>query len=418
MRSYFSTITAIFFAIIFLAGFSFLSFSKFAYYSAGFREIFIADGAYYLAFAKAYWFEGVKTIYLPESHIKILSSLFNQPINQAMPLGISPVAMLVFLPFAALSLKSIETGVSAWNAFQLVLFLVVLVTLYLNVFSSRSARYRVLFVLIFLLTLTTAAIIDAIRLGQTSLLATSLFLYLLYELYLAQEKKREIRTWVVVTVGLVLAIKPTYFLFFVGLLAVNKLWRLLTISIVVSGLVAFAVGLPMGINWPLDYFASLSVFTSPNPPAIYGNAFSFTNQILFRNVFSGLFGDKLVLILSQLLPLMFFLLFTLLGLRSKETGWLKYFVGIVGAYYLFTPYVGAYEGLLIVSLVIGSLLFNKDLSVFSISLYVLSFLMLYSVLDRVVFFPVNILWVFELVCFVVLVLTLSEGTKKTERLPA
>ena len=60
----------------------------------------IQDYAYHIILVKAFWFDGFGNIYDVYFQQQALSSYIGSHINAVMPLGITPIALVVWFPFA------------------------------------------------------------------------------------------------------------------------------------------------------------------------------------------------------------------------------------------------------------------------------------------------------------------------------
>jgi hypothetical protein len=60
----------------------------------------IQDYAYHIILVKAFWFDGFGNIYDVYFQQQALSSYIGSQINKVMPLGITPIALVVWFPFA------------------------------------------------------------------------------------------------------------------------------------------------------------------------------------------------------------------------------------------------------------------------------------------------------------------------------
>ena len=149
---------------------------EFVTYSNGYLRI--QDYAYYIIIAKAFWFDGFGNIYKLSFQQQALSAYIGVQIFTVMPLGISPVALVVWLPFAYAACLSMAFSYTLWVTFSLSILSTALWRVGQYVF--RLKKLALLPIVLSFVTVFSITMFRALHLGQTSVLAAGLLIHLIY----------------------------------------------------------------------------------------------------------------------------------------------------------------------------------------------------------------------------------------------
>ncbi len=298
----------------------------------------IADFAYHLTMFRAFWFEDARAIYSPATQLRVLQQHFSPQVNEAMPLGVSPVAFLLSFPLAALDGWALPMGL--WVGTSLAVFIAGATQ------SIVSAPNRLARLSIFVTFILSSCGLTGLRLGQSSFLAAGLLCLLL------NHCRNAARPSLIFTVSVltVLAIKPPYALIAVGALLARRKFSAVLLSAALCA-AAFAV-VSGGTDAPDlfgDYIESLSIYASGDLPAVYRSSIVYSTMNIFSTSFESFLGREPAFVISNLLFLsttgMLFLFAIFLATRQSDA--FRTVFLLTAAYLLFAPYAGAYEDLLL-----------------------------------------------------------------------
>src|SRR4030042_2715117 len=72
------------------------------------NDIKLTDFAYHILVIRAFWVEGLDNIYLPDYQMAVLSGMAGRPVYRAMPIEVTPIAAVLWDPFAIFAGTSIQ----------------------------------------------------------------------------------------------------------------------------------------------------------------------------------------------------------------------------------------------------------------------------------------------------------------------
>jgi len=317
----------------------------------------IQDFHYYIVLIKSFWFHEIVSIYDPNSQLMAIDSYFGIEMNHAMPLGISPTALLIMLPFSFIARFSFPLANTLWVS----AFLTIYATAVLKIYSYIQTYERnalPLFIVAFSVFLFSFRTVTVIFLGQTSLLASALLLLLLYEMALARKEERSLRNWIVYPVMFVLSMKFHYLIFGMGILLLRGyIYEVLVSSVIVGISIGFLL-VYNGLVSITGFMGQISLFSAQELPAYFDFSDLFHTFVTFRSAFAPIIGGSLSLKIS-----LFVLLFGCLAVfcisvfRSGGTGEERknfekvaapqMMIALFAMLLLFMPYIGGYEDVLL-----------------------------------------------------------------------
>ena len=202
---------------------------EFVTYSNG--NLRIQDYAYFIIIAKGFWFDGFGNIYEPYFQQQALSAHVGSQMYTVMPLGIPPMALVVWLPFAYVARFSMALSYTLWIAFSLGILFTALWSIVRNFY--RDKNIPILPITLSFVTIFSATTFRALQLGQTSVLAAGLLIYLIYFVH-KTAKELKSGSWLpILLIIFLLGIKPTYLALGLGLLIIYGRWRQISYSVVV-----------------------------------------------------------------------------------------------------------------------------------------------------------------------------------------
>ena len=329
----------------------------------------ISDLFYHLLLVKAFWFEDLTSIYDLDSQLEVIRRFSGQPFKTAMPIGVTPLALLVWFPFAYIATVSPVLASSLWMSLSLSVYLVFVIEIFFLLREESSAVAYMHLILCGLATSSTT-FMQALILGQTSILATGVLLCITHRIYLTKRVGLPAPGvgWISIALFF-LALKPPYLA-----LGIFLLFAFGIVSSTVRGLGVLVLLLTLltpllGVNWPLDYLRQLSVYTSEVEVPEYALAIVPETMILFQSAFGAILGADNSYLLSTLACLAGGIVATICLVVSNSRlseklpciSAYRVFILICATYLLFAPYAGAYEDLLILSALGGFAVFaNRD----------------------------------------------------------
>lgn len=317
----------------------------------------IQDFHYYIVIIKSFWFHEIVSIYNPNSQLMAIDSYFGIEMNHAMPLGISPTALLIMLPFSFIARFSFPLANTLWVSSFLTIYAIAVLKTY-SFIQSYERNALPLFIVVFSVFLFSFRTVTVIFLGQTSLLASALLLLLLLEMVLASKEGRSLRRWIIYPVIFVLSMKMHYLVLGMGILLIGGyIYELLESSVIVGISVGFLIAYT-GLGLITGFMDQISLFSAPESPAYFDFSDVFHTFITFRSAFAPIIGGPLSLKIS-----LFVLLFGCMAVfyisvfRSGGTGEERknfekvaapqLMIALFAMLLLFMPYIGGYEDVLL-----------------------------------------------------------------------
>jgi hypothetical protein len=375
---------------------------EFVTYSNG--NLRIQDYAYYIIVTKAFWFDGFGNIYKLTFQQQALSAYIGSQIYTVMPLGISPIALVVWLPFAYVAHFSMALSYTLWVTFSLFILFTALWKVARYVFQLK--KLDLLPIALSLVTVFSITMFRALHLGQTSVLAAGLFIHLNYFVH-KTGKELNSGKWVpILFIIFLLGIKPTYLALGFGLLIIYGMWRQTIYSAVMVIFVLICVTPILTTDWILSYLHQLSTFSRKVIPDAYAWAFAPHTMTIFRSAFRNMIGDNIASLISTIVTCGVYMSVVVFSIfaktRSNSTHMLsplrategQLFIIIIGSYLLFAPYAGGYEDILFLPIFVMVLLIGDTPNLInykSLVLIVVLFLILILQLPK----PLWLFWILK-----------------------
>jgi len=317
----------------------------------------IQDFHYYIVMIKSFWFHEIVSIYDPNSQMMAIDSYFGIEMNHAMPLGISPTALLIMLPFSFIARFSFPLANTLWVSSFLTIYAIAVLKTY-SYIQSYKRNALPLFIVVFSVFLFSFRTVTVIFLGQTSLLASALLLLLLLEMVLANKEGRSLRRWIIYPVIFVLSMKMHYLVLGMGILLIGGyIYELLESSVIVGISVGFLI-VYTGLALITGFMEQISLFSAQKSSAYFDFSDVFHTFVTFRSAFAPIIGGSLSLKIS-LFVLLFgcIAVFCISVFRSGGTGEERknfekvatpqMMIALFALLLLFMPYIGGYEDVLL-----------------------------------------------------------------------
>ena len=373
----------------------------FVTYSNGYFRI--QDYAYHIILVKAFWSDGFGNIYDLYFQQQALSAHVGSQINTVMPLGITPLALVVWFPFTYVARFSMALSYTFWVVFSIGVLFTALYKIGRYVFLKK--KLQALPITLSLITIFSSIMFRTLYLGQTSVLAAGLFVHLIFICYKPANLPKSAFNLLIPLLIFVLGMKPTYIALGLGLLIINGLWQEAFYSVAFVTVVLIGVTPLLTVKWVSSYINLLRMYSQGDITYVYDWAIKPHTMNIFRSAFRNFIGDNIAVLISNVVTygvyigIMGFSFLT--QIRGKQTDQLiplivtkgQLFVLLVASYLLFTPYAGVYEDLLFLPIFVMVLLVGNSPPLTSYKNLALVFFLFVILLHN--YFPPNKpLWLF------------------------
>lgn len=366
----------------------------------------IQDYAYHILITKSFWFENFGDIYKLDFQQKVLSTYLGSDISLAMPLGITPVAMVVWLPFAFIAKYDMALSYTFWSISSITLLFLSLWK-FLKKRCQENKSISLPFYLV-VVTIYSPAAFVALLLGQTSIFAVGLIVLIIDYIFEKNSKPKNFFAIAYIAILVfMIGIKPSYLLIIFGLLAIYGLWKELFLSgfLMIGYFIAFS--LLLGIEWIFSYKNLMEMYTSGVFPNEYSWSIVPGTMNIFRSAFRNLVGDSFAVLISSSVTLaVYFIVFCYSIMKStnffgKEIKFERsqVFILLVSSYLLFAPYAGSYEDVLFIPIFLVLLISYKMPNAIDFKGFIL-ILLLFFLLSQIVFSSSEFMLFFWLMKFV------------------
>lgn len=286
----------------------------------------VLDFSYHVNLVRASLLGDAGDPYDPATQLRVFSELVGSNTTQAMPVGLSPPALMFLLPFAVLGIVSLGAATSLWVACS------VTALLWAVVDTLRRDDRPLRFAAIALPSLVSSCLLEATYLGQTSLAATAGLLFLLSERGKASAR------------GAVLAflsLKPVYFIPG-ALILIGRRERSALFACV--GLLAAGTAVTLSLTgWSTlaSYAGALRIYATRDVPAVYRDSIVFERMVTVATVVQDINGQALTVAMIAVLCGA-----TILALqkRASEAAFIS-----LAAFLILSPYLGSYEDVLLIA---------------------------------------------------------------------
>ncbi len=312
----------------------------------------LQDYAYHIILTEHLLVKRQVNIYDPDTQMKVLSSYMNSAINVAMPVGATPVAFFLWIPFAIISHYQLSLSYTVWMMVSFLILAVSLWKIFRWQFSSGEPQYAPL-LFIFLSFFSVVGFVTII-LGQTSILAAGLISLLIYYLHNNRTSDDYKQRVLISVLAVFVALKPNYMIIGFGLLLIYKKGWEFILALGILLLLLLAMTPLLTIDWPGSYLKSVQMYLSGNFPAFYGWSVASETMSTFAGTFGSTFGRRnancislFILVLSWLWIAWSILRFSVPGLSGFTLNQLQCLILLIAGCLLFSTHSGAYEDLLL-----------------------------------------------------------------------
>lgn len=369
----------------------------------------IQDYAYHIILIKSFWFDGFGDIYKLTFQQQALSAYIGSPIYKAMPLGITPIALVVWFPFAYVARINMALSYTLWIAFSIGVLLTALWKIGRHVFKNK--KLQLLPITLSFIVVFSATSFYAIFIGQTSLLASGLLLHLLFFAFKTSDQSKSGNLLPIILVILILGIKPPYIALGLGILIIYGMWREAFYSAAFVLIVLIGLTPMLSIDWIHSYLDLLGMYSHGTIPDVYASSIVPHTMNIFRSAFKNFIGDNMASLISNVVAYSVYLAvigychLSKLEYSFKEQvsvfklAKAQLIILIIASYLLFAPYVNGYEDLLIISVLAIGLIYGDFpplTNCSSLALIIIFFLVIHHN-----FFPPDkplwIFWIFKAV---------------------
>ncbi len=305
----------------------------------------IQDFAYHYLLVEKFWRSDVFNIYQLSNQLTVLSDSFGSQIYSAMPVGMTPTALVVFLPLVLIAGADLHFAYQLWISFSVCLLLLSLSSLFSRL--PRKLDETIMIIAMF----CSLPFINACYLGQTSIFALAALLYLQSQLVEKNNKPNPRSIFIAVLMLVGLSIKPQYLLIALPVVITHGY----LISIIISSLTIFIawgfLSLWLTPVWVFDYLSNLTSYATGILPSSY----EFWKNSEIATASNLFFGQVNIEIVNTAVYCLFLILSITLAFKSRygrksleQLGQSSIIIGYAG-YLLFSPHIGMYEEILILA---------------------------------------------------------------------
>jgi len=382
---------------------------EFVTYSNG--NLRIQDYAYHIIMVNSFWFDGFGNIYKPYFQQQALSAYVGSKIHAVMPLGITPIALLVWFPFAYVARFSMALSYTIWMTISIVTLINALWSFGRLFFQNRNSS--ILSITLSLITLFSATTFFAIILGQTSVLAAGLLIYLICLLYKKANEPTSYNFLIFSLLVFILGMKPTYIILCLGLLIIYGMWREALYSILIVFVFLIGITPLLTLGWVPSYLNLLRMYSHGEFPAFYASAIVPETMNIFRSAFRNILSDNIAGLISNFVTYSVYICVVGLSLLSKikkKPIYQLFFsrmtreqlvVLFIASYLLFAPYAGGYEDILFLPVFITVSLYGNTPPLTNYKSITLTCI-LFVILLHNIFPPDKPLWLFWILKTIIL----------------
>lgn len=312
----------------------------------------ITDFLYHLLLVDAFWRGQIDSIYQLQAQQAIMSTLFAADVKAVMPIGASPTILLIWAPLTAIAGVDLAWANTVWVSGSLLVLGWACWQTDSRLPPNHSTRrwlYRgTLGIVIFSMTFLSALV-----LGQASILATGLLLFILLTLTANTEPNAWLLYVGFAGATVLLSVKVPYLI--IALMLPVIFGRLGVGMVAGLGVAVALLGLIIwqGPAMVFDFLDQLGLYNQQFFPDYYAASIVFETTNTFRSAFAPIIGDVIALRVSQLVLAAGLAAIGLVSI-GQQMGWQfgRQVTGqfltilLIGLILLFLPYLGRYEELL------------------------------------------------------------------------
>lgn len=367
-------------------------------------HFYLQDYAYHVILTNHFWFKESGNIYDLDFQLEALSNYMGRPAPVTMPVGVTPIALIVWMPFAYIVNFSLPLAFSLWIAVSVGMLALALCTITAYLFAAKS--HQALPVGLCLITVFSLVGASNILVGQTSIFAAGIFSLIIYRMIrVSRERETSSADWPVILLVVLAGLKPPYMVIGLGILLIYGRWRDLFYSATIVLLLTAMLTPMLTAGWLRSYINTLHMYASGNFPDIYAWSIDLNTMNIFRSAISDLTGDSVAAVSSIILNGFILLSIVMLSLftprRYITRGAL--IVSLIACCLLFAPYSGAYEDMLLIPVFVTVMLTGKTRPLSGFKSMIIAGALFFCLLHNFPGIPHNLLWIFFVLKFMVLV---------------
>ncbi len=319
---------------------------------------YLQDFAYHIILTDHFWFKEAGNFYDLNFQLQALSSYMGRPALAAMPVGVTPLAFIVWMPFAYIADYSLSFAYSLWMTVSIVVLVSALWKIWASLSPVRS--FQILPLVLIGISLFSLVAVSTVVVGQTSIFTAGILCLIFYRIMYCHNSADDRQVdWLVIFLVLLGGMKPPYLIIGFGSLLVYGRWGDVARAAGILLLVLVVMTPMMTAGWPEAYLHMLQMYGGKNFPDIYAWAVVPRTMNIFRSAISGLTGDRIAVVGSSIISILVFsgiFIFSLAKARFAPKLRTKLVAGLIACCLLFAPYMGAYEDMLMIPIFVIVLL--------------------------------------------------------------
>lgn len=367
----------------------------------------IQDYAYHMILIKTFWFEGFGDIYKLSFQQGALSRYIGSRMNLAMLIGITPIALVIWLPFAFVANYSIALSYTLWMAFSLYILFSGIWRIFRKFYGI--GRLPLLPVLLIIMTVLSYLMITTVYLGQTAIFASGLLIHMIFYVHEKKEKSNSASFISALALIFLSGIKPVYLILSLGLVIIYGLWLEALYALLIVFLFLIGITPLLTLDWIPSYLIMLQIYNTDKFPQAYAWAYAPESMDIFRSAFRNMIGDFSANLISNMVTFFSYISVIVYSITQKMRHKLhckmitqeQIFIIFVAVYLLFAPYANGCEDLILLPIFI-IVLISGNIPKLTDYKSLISILSLYTIcLYRYLPFS-NLIWIFWILKLVLL----------------
>ncbi|MEW6079411.1 MAG: hypothetical protein AB1724_16515 [Thermodesulfobacteriota bacterium] len=311
---------------------------------------YLQDYAYHIILTSHFWSQGFGNIYDLGFQLQAISAYMEKPAMAAMPVAVTPIALIVWMPFAYIARFSLSASYSLWVAVSAGILILALLKISAPLYPFPP--HRRLPLVLCGITVFSLVGVSAVIVGQTSLYAGGILSLLIYRMTRLREKPEKTATdWLSVLLIVAAGLKPPYLIIGFGVLWIYGQWRELCCATALIMALAAALTPLLTPEWIRSYLRLLQMYSSGDFPDIYAWSIAPRTMNILRSAISGFTGDRIAAGISTVVSA---LMIAGIGICSRfrplthTAGPPRLTVALIACCLLFSPNSGAYEDILLI----------------------------------------------------------------------
>jgi hypothetical protein len=293
----------------------------------------------------------IDSFYIQDYQRLALSEFLNNSNVDVLQIGVTPTAILIWLPFIGLSFLSNEIANTIWISTS-ILVLGIAISKSLMLAKHKGRKNLIIYLSFITIILTSYSFVFSIFLGQTNILMCGIFLAIILHLNNCTKTKSRHNSIFILIALFIASIKVPYFIACVLILLIYSVYKESILSIFLILIYAVFTDVVLDYNLFIDWSKQLSTYLAEESQ---GYLF-LLKFVTLRSVLSGFIDDYISLFLTKILTAMAYVFLFVAAIckslkLSNNFKWPQNEFLITLIFFsnlMLLPYSGFYEDILII----------------------------------------------------------------------